>query len=61
MWPAVHDVLGTNVHYVASNSAGRVQGQGLVLVDGECVQLALVDGSLVHRTRHRGIDQLAVA
>ena len=60
MGSALHDVLGTDVHDVAADGAGGVEGQGLVLVDGEGVQLPLVDGSLIHCPRHRGVDQLAV-
>ena len=57
--PGIHDVLGANVDDVAADGGGRVEGQGLVLVDGEGVQLALVDGSLVNGARHRRVDQLA--
>ena len=45
---ALHDVLGANVDDVAADGRGRVESKRLVLVDGEGVQLALVDGSLVH-------------
>ncbi len=60
MGPAIHDVLSTNVDDVAADSTGRVQGQGLVLLNREDVELALVHGSLVDGVGHRGIDQFAV-
>ena len=59
MWPAVHDVLSSDVDDVATDGAGRVESQRLVLLDSEHVQLALVDGPLVNRVGHGGIDQLA--
>lgn len=59
MRPAIHDILSTNVDNVAANGASRVEGQCLVLLDGEHVQLALVDGSLIHSAGNGGVDQLA--
>lgn len=55
---SVHDVLGSDVDDVAADRAGRVEGQSLVLLDGEHIQLALVDGSLINSVGHRGVDKL---
>lgn len=59
MRPTLHHVLGADVDDVTANGAGRVEGQGLVLINGEGVQLALVHGSLIDSVRDRSIDQLA--
>ena len=59
--PSLHDVLGSDVDDIASDGAGRVEGQCLVLLHCEHIQLALVDGSLVNSVGDRGVDQLAVS
>ena len=59
--PSLHDVLGSNVDDVASDGACRVEGQCLVLLHCEHVQLSLIDGSLVHSVGDRRVDQLAVS
>ncbi len=59
MGRALHDIGGSNVDDVAANGAGGVEGQGLVLLDGEHVQLALVNGSLINRIGHRSVDEFA--
>ncbi len=59
MGSTVHHVLGANVDNVAANGAGGVEGQSLVLTDGEGVQLSFVDGSLVDGVGNRGVDQFA--
>ena len=59
MRPSIHDVLSTNVDDVATDGAGRVQCQGLILLNGEHIQLPFVDGSLINGVGHRGVDQFA--
>ena len=44
---ALHQVFGPNVDDVASDGAGRVESEGLVLVDCVRVELA-IDGSLIN-------------
>ena len=58
--PSLHDVLGSNIDDVTSDGASRVEGQCLVLLHCEHIQLALVDGSLINSVGDRGVDQLAV-
>ena len=60
MRPSLHDVLGSDIDDVTSNGASRVEGQCLVLLHCEHIQLALVDGSLINGVGDRGVDQLAV-
>ena len=45
MRPTLHDVLRSNVDDITANRGGRVESKGLVFVDSESVQFALVDGS----------------
>ena len=59
MGPAVHDVLGSDVDDAATNSTARVEGQCLIFLDGEHIQLSLVDGSFIDGVGDRGIDQFA--
>ena len=55
----VHDILWSNVNDVAANGGGGIEGKGLVLVNGEGVELSLVDCPLIHCVLYRGVDQLA--
>ena len=56
---SIHDILWSNVNDVAANGGGRIEGEGLVLVNGEGIELSLVDCPLVHCVLYRGVDQLA--
>ena len=56
---SVHDILWSNVNDVAANGGGRIEGEGLVLVNGEGIELSLVDCPLVHCVLNRGVNQLA--
>ena len=56
---SVHDILWSNVNDVAANGGGGIEGEGLVLVNGEGIELSLVDCPLVHCVLYRGVDQLA--
>ena len=58
MRSSIHNVLCSNVDDVTADGAGGVEGQGLVLLDGEDVEFALVNGPLVDGVGHRGINQL---
>ena len=59
MWLALHQVLCPDVDDVAADGTGRVEGQGLVLVDGIGVEFA-VDGTLVDGTGDGRVDEFAV-
>ena len=59
MGDSLHDVGRPDVDDVAANGAGRVEGQSLVLLDGEVVQLAFIHGTLIHSIGNRSVDQLA--
>ena len=48
----VHDILWSNVDDVAANRGSGIEGKGLVLVNGEGVELSLVDCPLIHCVLH---------
>ena len=59
-YSAVHEILRADVDDVAADGLGRVDGDGLVLVDLEVVEVgALVEHTLVDGLRDGIVDELA--